>query len=141
MRQVRKSIMFFLLLGLSTLFFSCDGGNGGTTGPTTTYNVTGTWAGTISGDDVPSGTTITLNLTQSGNVVTGTTTLSIPGRETVTDNITSGSFSDRTLQISITPTGAPAPVNVTGTISDDGNTISGTWTQQTATGPLEVRRV
>lgn len=141
MRQVRKSIIFFLLLGLSTLFFSCDGGNGGTTGPTTTYNVTGTWTGTISGGDLPSGSTITLNLTQSGNVVTGTVQMTAPGRGTFTDNITSGSFSDRTLQISITPTEATSPINMTGTISDDGNTISGTWTQQTATGPLEVRRV
>ena len=141
MRQVRKSIIFFLLLGLSTLFFSCDGGNGGTTGPTTTYNVTGTWTGTVSGGDIPSGSTITLNLTQSGNVVTGTVQMTAPGWGTETDNITSGSFSDRTLQISITPTGATSPVNMTGTISDDGNTISGTWTQRTATGTLEVRRV
>lgn len=136
-----RTFIFLLLLGLSTLFFSCDGGNGGTTGPTTTYNVTGTWTGTVSGGDLPSGSTITLNLTQSGNVVTGTVQMTAPGRGTFTDNITSGSFSDRTLQISITPTGATSPINMTGTISDDGNTISGTWTQQTATGPLEVRRV
>lgn len=141
MKQVRKSIMFFLLLGLSSLILSCDGGGGGTTGPTTTYNVTGTWTGTISGGDIPSGSTITLNLTQSGNTVTGTTQMTAPGRGTFTDNITSGSFSDRTLQISVTPPESSGPVNMTGTISDDGNTISGTWTQQTATGPFEVRRV
>ncbi len=136
-----RSFMIFLLLGLSTLFFGCDSGGGGTTGPSTTYNVTGTWTGTVSGGDIPSGATITLNLTQSGNVVTGTVQFSAPGRETETDNITSGSFSDRTLQISITPTGSSFPVNMTRTISDDGNTISGTWQQGTATGPLEVRRV
>ena len=135
-----RAFIIFLLLGLFPLLFSCDGGGGGTTGPTTTYNVTGTWTGTISGGDIPSGATITLNLTQSGNVVTGTVQFSVPGRETGTFNITSGSFSDRTLQISFTPTGSSFPVNMTGTISDDGNTISGTWTQQTATGPWEVRR-
>lgn len=48
MRQVKKSIIFFLLLGLSTLlFFGCDGGDGGTTGPSTTLNIAGTWDTTL----------------------------------------------------------------------------------------------
>ncbi|MEK6690331.1 MAG: hypothetical protein AABY78_03380 [Nitrospirota bacterium] len=131
-----RSFIIFLLLGLSTLFFGCDSGGGGTTGPTTTYNVTGTWTGTVSGGSMPPGETITLNLTQSGNVVTGTVQ-----SETETFNITSGSFSDRTLQISFTPPESLSQVNVTGTISDDGNRISGTWTAGTETGSFEVRRV
>lgn len=102
--------------------------------------VTGIWTGVVSGGEIPPGTTITLNLTQSGSAVTGTVQMVVPDRGTMTTDIASGSFSGGTLQISFTPTGSSYPFNMTGIISYDGNEIFGTWDQWTATGSWEARR-
>jgi len=129
MRYAKALCLVLLALGL--LFsMGCDGGgdDGGGDG-TTTFDVTGRWTGTANNNSGAI-STIDVNLTQTGNTVTGdTTTTSVsvgffacsPG--TINGTISGDSISG---QITISAAGGGGITNFDGTISPNGNTISGT---------------
>lgn len=124
MRAVRKgSIILIFLLGLLALLFSCDGDNGGTTGPTT-LNISGTWdvtTTTTEGTCFPPGytTTNTTVITQTGNNITftiGNTTFTgtlVGDQLTAEGTWSRGSLSGRMTKIA--------------TVSSDGRSMSGTF--------------
>jgi hypothetical protein len=99
-------------------------------------DVSGTWngVGAVSAGNVSGNITITLNLDESDDAVTGTGT--ILGRTTISGPV-SGSAKDDDVDLTITPTGY-SPSRYQAKVDDD--TMTGTWTEPGLTLALTLTR-
>ena len=93
------------------------GGGGGGDAPS--GNISGTWSGTIEAGGQSSDASLTITQAEDGSI-----SGSIQGDQLPPSDI-GGRISGSTVTIEIMPEGLPEPIVLTGTLSADGNTITG----------------
>ncbi len=96
-----------------------DAGSGGGSGEAPTGSLTGTWSGTISAGGQDAAMTLTLTQAEDGSLEG---TVEAMGNEATP---VTGRISGREVTIRIEADGMPEPIVLTGTLSEDGNTVSG----------------
>jgi hypothetical protein len=96
-----------------------DAGGGGGSGEAPAGSLTGTWSGTISAGGQDAAMTLTLTQAEDGSL---DGTVEAMGNEATP---VTGRISGRDVTIRIEADGMPEPIVLTGTLSEDGNTVSG----------------
>ncbi len=101
---------------------------------TASTDVTGRWSGHAGESD-----SITLDLVQSGNSISGThTTVPAPGNGPVNSGPLSGTINGNSINLSVVFTDGSPTAITTGTVS--GNTMSGSWSDGQDSGPWSVTK-
>ena len=130
--KLRMCLAVFITL---LLMSACGGGGGGDGGnASTNSDVNGTWSGTVSSNLITPDRPGTLNLTQTGNNLTGTLVLPVDGSRGAASFSLSGTITGNKLNFALTETTAGCSGTFTGNGTVTGTTMTTTFNGSDCTG-------
>ena len=141
MKRVPYMLVTILLMAVLVVIAGCGGE--GTSKSQETLDLTGTWSGDWWRSDGDEEGTLTVALIQSGGSLSGDMTVTSTTFSYSRDTTVSGTVegSDVVFGIAIGGNGAIVTIDYEGTVSEDGDQMSGTYSMSTGyTGTWDVTR-